>query len=103
MPETVPYRQEVPYGLMVADDCHYLTDNPAEQEVLLVALEIIVQDQPLSKVSDELNRRGFLTRRGTAWNPSTVFNILPRLVEAGPRLLSSEAWAQRRPKLMNYV
>ena len=29
MPETEPYRQEVPYGLMVADDCHYLTDNPA--------------------------------------------------------------------------
>ena len=98
-----PVMQEVPYGMMVSDDCHYLTDNPAEQEVLLVALELIVQDRPLSRVADELNQRGLRTRQGTKWNAALVFNILPRLVDAGPRLLSSEEWAARRPRLLNLV
>jgi hypothetical protein len=92
--------EEIPYGLQVASDCHHLEENPAEKRVLVLIMEQIVQDEPLSKVAEELNRRGHRTRQGTKWSPVAVFNLLPRLIEAGPRIFSSEEWAERRVQLM---
>jgi hypothetical protein len=92
--------EEIPYGLQVAGDCHHLEENPAEREVLLVIMEQIVQDEPLSKVAAELNRRGHRTRQGIKWSPVAVFNLLPRLIEAGPRIFSSEEWTERRAQLL---
>jgi hypothetical protein len=92
--------EEIPYGLQVAGDCHHLEENPTEKEVLVRIMEQIVQDQPLSKVALELNRLGFRTRQGTKWSPVAVFNLLPRLIEAGPRIFSSEEWAERRAQLL---
>jgi hypothetical protein len=63
-------------------------------------MEQIVQDEPLSKVAQELNSRGHRTRQGTKWSPVAVFNLLPRLIEAGPRIFSSEEWVARREQLL---
>jgi hypothetical protein len=86
----------VPYGLRVAGDCLHLEESPEEIEVLMIMMEVIVQDQPLSKVAEELNRRGFRTRQGWKWGQVSVFNLLPRLIEMGPRIFSSEEWVERR-------
>ena len=94
--ETVPARAEVPFGLQVSDDCLHLEANPAEREVLVTMMELIVEDKPLSQVAVELNRRGFRTRRGSSWGPEAVFNLLPRLIEFGPQLSSSQDWISRR-------
>jgi Recombinase len=95
--------EEIPYGLQVASDCHHLEENPAEKKVLVLIMEQIVQDEPLSKVAEELNRNGHRTRQGTKWSPVAVFNLLPRLIEAGPRIFSSEQWAKRRTQLMRVM
>jgi hypothetical protein len=92
--------EEIPYGLQVAADCRHLEENPAEKEVLVRIMEQIVQDEPLSKIAGELNRGGHRTRQGTKWSPVAVFNLLPRLIEAGPRIFSSEDWAERRAQLL---
>ena len=92
--------EEIPYGLQVASDCRHLEENPAEKQVLVLMMEQIVQDQPLSRVAEELNRHGHGTRQGTKWTPVAVFNLLPRLIEAGPRIFSSEEWADRREQLL---
>jgi hypothetical protein len=92
--------EEIPYGLQIASDCHHLEENPAEKEVLVRIMEQIVQDQPLSKVAAELNRLGYRTRHGARWSPVAVFHLMPRLIEAGPRIFSSDEWAERREQLL---
>jgi hypothetical protein len=42
-------------------------------------------------VSD-LNEKGFRMRDGRPWNRIAVFNMMPRLIEVGPRLFGSEEW-----------
>lgn len=74
-----------------------------EREALLVMLELIIQEKPLSRIADELNQRGFRTRLQTNWTPGSVFDLLPRLIEVGPRVLSTEEWVMRRGKLMQVV
>jgi hypothetical protein len=93
----------VPFGLRVADDCMHLVEDPHEREVILAALELIVQDYPLSKVAAELNRRGYRTREHSLWNAATVFELLPRLIDTGPRVFSSAEWAERRQRLFNVL
>jgi hypothetical protein len=88
--------EDVPYGLRVGDDCAQLVENPAETQVLIRMLDCIVQDYPFSKVADELNRSGLRTRNGSKWEAVTVFNMLPRLIQVGPRIFSSEEWQARR-------
>lgn len=97
----IPY--EVPYGLRIAGDCLHLEEDPVERQVLLQILEAIVQDHRLSQASGLLNDRGFKTRVGGQWTPGAVFDLLPRLVEAGPGLLSSQEWVQRRSRLMQLL
>src|SRR5262245_20115759 len=65
-----PYTEEIPYGLQVSDDCTGLVENPAEREIITIAIDMIVEDCPLSKVANELNSRGYKTRGGAPWNPS---------------------------------
>src|SRR5215831_6665564 len=95
--------EDVPYGLRVAADCLHLEEDPAEKQALLLMMDLIVQDQPLSRVANGLNRAGFRTRPGTNWSPVAVFNMLPRLIEVGPRIFSSEEWMARRDRLMRVV
>lgn len=92
-------REEAPFGTRIADDCGSLADNPAEMEFLLSMMELIIQDVSLTKVAEELNRKGFRTRRGTEWGPVAVFNMLPRLIELTPRIFASAEWIERRKRL----
>jgi hypothetical protein len=94
--------EDVPFGLRVAADCFHLEEDPTERQVLILMMDLIVQDNPLSKVADELNRQGFRTRPGAKWSPVSVFNLLPRLIEVGPRIFSSEEWTARKRHLVKF-
>jgi hypothetical protein len=88
--------EEPPFGLRVASDSPTLVEDPGEKEALLAMMELIIQDGPYSAIADEMNRRGYRTREGAKWTPVSVFEMLPRLIDAGPRILSSENWERRR-------
>lgn len=90
---------EVPYGLQVAADCLHLEENAVEKECIVMILELIVQDLPFSKIASELNERNYRTRSGAKWDPISVFDLLPRMIEVGPRIFTSEQWAERRQQL----
>ncbi|HEX8984308.1 MAG TPA: hypothetical protein VF767_02715 [Bryobacteraceae bacterium] len=90
------WAEEIPYGLQVSDDATRLIENPAESEVITLALDMIVEDSPLSLVSDELNRRGYRTRGGAEWSAAALFDLLPRMIQVSPRLFSSEKWLKRQ-------
>jgi hypothetical protein len=100
-PPLADITEPVPYGLKIAEDCLALEQDVQEREALIVMLEMIVLDKPLSETADELNRRGFRTRANSKWTPGSVFDMLPRLIEVGPRVFSTEEWVVRRGKLMN--
>ena len=103
-PEEAPRQvgEEVPYGLRVGDDCLHLVENPAETKVLIQMIDGIVQDLPFSKIADELNRNSLRTRSGSKWEPVSVYNMLPRLIQVGPRIFSSEEWQARKTHVVNY-
>ena len=101
--ETDYWSEQIPYGLQVSEDCNGLVENPVEKEVITVAIDMIVEDCPLSKVAAELNKRGMKTRRGNAWTPSDLFTLLPRMIQVGPKLFTSEQWATRRQRLPRVV
>ena len=90
---------ELPYGLQVASDCLHLEENPVEKEAIVLMLELIVQDLPFSKIASELNERGYRTRPGSKWDPVAVFDLLPRMIEVGPRIFGSDEWAEQRQRL----
>jgi hypothetical protein len=90
---------EVPFGLQIAPEAHRLEENPAEREILFQLMELIVQEGSYARIADELNRRGFRTRRGVDWSPVSVFEMLPRLIEVGPLVFQSPEWQKRRQHL----
>jgi hypothetical protein len=94
--------EDLPFGLRVASDCRRLEENPDEMEVLNLILETIVQDGPLSRAAETINQRGFRQRDGEKWSPTALFYLLPRLIEIGPRLCSSEEWAERRKHILTW-
>lgn len=95
--------EEIPYGLRVASDCSRLEEDPDERAVLIQMMELIVQDYSVSLVATELNKKGCRTRSGSYWTPVSVFNMLPRLIEVGPRIFSSDEWEARRERLLKMV
>ncbi|HEV2349111.1 MAG TPA: hypothetical protein VG028_04610 [Terriglobia bacterium] len=92
--------EDVPFGLRIADNCERLVENPDEKQALMVIMERVVLDSPMSEIAEELNRRGFRTRQGFAWNEVSVFDMLPRLIDVGPQLLSGDEWVERRRRLV---
>lgn len=88
--------EEVPFGLQISKDAAHLEENPQEQEILRLMMELTVQDGPYSKIAEELNRRGYRTRHGECWTAISVFQMLPRLIEVGPRVFASREWQERR-------
>ena len=103
MPATDEKAEEIPFGLQVSTDCLRLVENPTERQIIILALDMIVEDCPLSRVAEELNRRGHRTREGQTWTPGALFNLLPRMIEVGPRLFVSEEWTRRRQRLPRVV
>ena len=95
--------EPVPYGLKISEDCLQLEQDVQEKEALIAMLEMIIQDKPLTEIAEALNQRGFLTRHNLKWTPGAVFDMLPRLIEVGPRVFTSEEWVVRRGRLMNVV
>ena len=102
-PATQQRVEEIPYGLQVSTDCMRLVENPAETQIIILALDMIVQDCPLSQVADELNGRGHRTRDGKPWTPGALFSLLPRMIDVGPRVFVSEEWVTRRKRLPRVV
>jgi len=97
--QATPSVEDPPYGLRVGDDCLNLEEDPNEARILVTMMELMIQDGPYSAIAQELNRRGLATREGSKWNPISVFKMLPRLIEAGPKIFSSEEWHRRRQQV----
>ena len=95
--------EEIPYGLRVSDDGAGLVASEAERQIVITALDMIVEDCPLSRVADELNRRGHTTREGTPWTPSTLYTLLPRMIQVGPKVFRSDEWVTRKKRLPRVV
>jgi hypothetical protein len=95
--------EEIPYGLRVAGDCSRLEEDPDERAVLVQMMELIVQDYSITLVASELNKRSLRTRSGSFWTPVSVFNMLPRLIEVGPQIFTSDEWDRRKQHLLNLV
>jgi len=91
--------EDPPYGVRVGGDCDHLEENPEEMQFLLSMMELIIQDISITKVAEELTRKGYRTRKGTEWGPVAVFNMLPRLIELTPRIFASQEWVERRKRL----
>ena len=99
--QAAPPMEDIPFGLRVASDCRRLEENPDEVQILLMMLEVLVQDGPLSLAAQRINDRGYRTRDGEPWTRTALFYLLPRLIEVGPRLCTSEEWVERRKHLFN--
>ena len=92
-------RRHVPFGLRIADDCQHLEEDRTEVDAMVLMLRLIISEQPFSAIAVQLNDKGFRTRQGTAWNQTSVFHMLPRLIEVAPSIYSSSEWMALRPRL----
>jgi hypothetical protein len=95
-PSEGAFNEDIPFGLRISDDCQRLEVDPRENLVLIQMMDLVVQDFSFSSIASDLNEKGFRTRAGKRWNQVSVFNMLPRLIEVGPRLFSTEEWRARR-------
>jgi hypothetical protein len=93
------YAEEIPYGLRISDDCKRLEVHPGENQALLLMMDLLAQDFSYSAIVSDLNEKGFRQRSGRPWTRIAVFNMMPRLIEVGPRIFSSEEWEKRRMRL----
>jgi hypothetical protein len=91
--------EEIPFGLRIAGDGHHLEDDPLEMQTLKFLAELIVQDVSFKSMADALNVRDYRTRSGAAWNPASIFRLIPRLIEVTPRILSGGEWDSRKKQL----
>ena len=97
------YPEDIPFGLRISEDCKRLEIDPNEQQALLQMMEMLVQDFSFSAIASDLNEKGFRTRDGKRWNPVAIFNMIPRLIDVGPRLFPTEEWEKRRQKFARMV
>ncbi len=95
------FDEDVPYGLRVSDDCKRLEADPAEHRILMLTMELLGQDFSYAEIVASLNQKGYRMRNGRPWNRVAVFRMIPRLIEVGPRLFSSEEWTGRRRHFEN--
>ncbi|HZU23574.1 MAG TPA: recombinase family protein [Terriglobales bacterium] len=92
-------KEEIPYGLRVAADCQHLEYDADEMAVLTLMMELIVQEHGFSRIASELNEHGFRRRDGAQWTEISAFNMLPRLIEIGPRMFPTADWQERRKRI----
>ena len=90
------FNEDIPYGLRISDDCQRLEVDPTENKALILMMDLLGQDFAYSSIVSDLNEKGFRMRNGQLWNRVAVFNMMPRLIEVGPRLFSSEEWKRLR-------
>jgi hypothetical protein len=92
------FSEDIPYGLRISEDCRRLEPEPREHQVLMLMMELLVQDFSYSSIVSDLNEKGFRMRDGKPWSRGAVFNMVPRLIEVGPRFFSSNEWEKRRQR-----
>jgi hypothetical protein len=92
------FSEDIPYGLRISEDCRRLEPEPREHQVLMLMMELLVQDFSYSSIVSDLNEKGFRMRDGKPWSRVAVFNMVPRLIEVGPRFFSSDEWEKRRQR-----
>ena len=97
-PQQFAEPEEVPYGYRISPNCKHLEPDPSEMAVLALIMEKVVQEWRAPQIALELNRKEFRTRRGGLWSAAAVFDLLPRLVDVGPRVLKQSDWPERRRK-----
>ncbi len=102
-PREGSFDEDIPYGLRISDDCSRLEVDLKENQVLLEMMQRLVEDFSFSAIAGSLNEKGFRTRAGKVWSQVTVFEMLPRLIEVGPRMFSTDEWTARRRKLSKMV
>lgn len=93
------FRENIPYGLRISEDCQRLEVDPRENQVLMLMMDLLGQDFSYSSIVSDLNEKGFRMRNGGPWNRVAVFNMMPRLIEVGPRMFLSDEWKIRQEKL----
>ena len=94
-PAKKEFYEDVPYGLRVSDDCSRLESDPTERQVLMLMMDLVTQDFSYAEIVRKLNEKGYRMRNGQLWNRVAVFQMIPRLIEVGPRFFSSDEWADR--------
>jgi hypothetical protein len=98
--EAEPEKRPIPFGLRISADCRHLEVDPTEKEILSVIVAMIAGDYPLSKIAAELNERSLRTRSGSAWTQLKIFQMLPRIIEFGPEILSERDWSESKKRLL---
>ena len=97
LPQTTPdLSAQVPFGLQLSRETATLELNAKEWQALILMMDMTVQEGPYWTIAEELNRRGFRTREGQPWTPISVFQMLPRLIEIGPKIFATDEWRKRR-------
>lgn len=92
------FNEDIPYGLRISDDGKRLEVDRTEHQALMLMMELLVQDFSYSSIVSDLNEKGYRMRDGGPWSRIAVFNMIPRLIEVGPRFFNSEEWDKRRLK-----
>jgi hypothetical protein len=93
------FSEDIPYGLRISNDCQRLEVDPTENKALILMMDLLAQDFSYTSIVSDLNEKGFRMRDGELWTRTAVFNMMPRLIEVGPRLFSTEDWKRRRERL----
>lgn len=96
-PSEGAFGEDIPYGLRISGDGLRLEVDPLENRALMLMMDLLGQDFPYSAIVSDLNEKGMRTRSGQPWNRVSVFNMMPRLIEVGPRLFASEEWKAQQP------
>jgi hypothetical protein len=94
-PTESEFDEDIPYGLRISDDCMRLEADPVEHRVLMLIMEGVALDAPYAEIAGTLNEKGFRMRNGQPWSRVTVFGMIPRLIDVGPRFFSSKEWVER--------
>jgi hypothetical protein len=97
-PSEGAFSEDIPYGLRISEDCQRLEVDPTENMTMTLMMELLVQDFPYSSIVSDLNEKGLRMRDGKPWNRVALFNMMPRLIEVGPRLFSTEEWKKIRQR-----
>jgi hypothetical protein len=97
-PSKGAFSEDIPYVLRISDDCLRLEIDPTENRTLMLMMELLVQDFAYSSIVSDLNEKGLRMRDGRPWNRVAVFSMMPRLIEVGPRLFSTDEWQRLRQR-----
>jgi hypothetical protein len=89
-PHESEHAEEIPYGLRLSDDGLRLEIDPHENSVLMQMMDLLGQDFSYSQIVSDLNEKGLRTRANSPWDRVSLHKMMPRLIEAGPRLFAGD-------------